>query len=75
MGIILSLTPILIVLIGVIVLNKPAKFVAPIEFLAAAVLGVAYFDIDAMLILNTAWKGGHSRRKDCLCNYCSILYP
>lgn len=57
MGIILSLTPILIVLIGVIVLNKPAKFVAPIAFLAAAVLGVAYFDIDAMLILNTAWKG------------------
>ena len=39
MDIIISLIPILIVLIGIIVLNKPAKVVAPISFVVTVIFG------------------------------------
>lgn len=57
MDIIISALPILIVLVGIIVLNKPASLVAPIAFVVAGVLAMAYFGTELTLIWQNAWKG------------------
>ena len=57
MDIIISLIPILIVLIGIIVLNKPAKVVAPISFVVTVIFGMTYFGVDLAHIWANAWSG------------------
>ncbi len=57
MDIIISLVPILIVLVGIIVLNKPAKVVAPIAFVVTGILAMTYFGIGIGQIWQNAWKG------------------
>lgn len=57
MDIIISALPILIVLIGIIVLNKPAKIVAPIAFVVTGILAITYFGTELGQIWQNAWKG------------------
>ncbi len=57
MDIIVSLLPILIVLIGIIVLNKPAKVVAPVAFVVTFVLGMFYFGETLDILWTNAWTG------------------
>ena len=57
MDIIISLIPILIILIGIIVLNKPAKLVAPIAFVVTFIFGMFYFHESIGVLWNDAWKG------------------
>ncbi len=57
MDVIVSLIPILVVLIGIIVLNKPTKLVSPIALIVGIVLGLFYFGIDASVIAKNTWSG------------------
>lgn len=57
MDIILSLVPILIVLVGIIVLNKPAKIVAPIAFVVTFIEGMLYFGTGLDVLWKNAWSG------------------
>lgn len=57
MDIILSLVPILIVLIGIIVLNKPSSIVAPIAFVVTFLIGMFYFGVGIDVLGMDAWKG------------------
>ncbi len=57
MDIIVSVLPILIVLVGIIVLNKPAKVVAPIAFVVTFVLGMFYFGEGLDILWKNAWTG------------------
>lgn len=57
MDIIVSVLPILIVLVGIIVLNKPAKVVAPIAFVVTFALGMFYFGEGLDILWKNAWTG------------------
>lgn len=57
MDIFLSALPILIVLVGIIVLNKPAKVVAPIAFVVTFALGMFYFGEGLDMLWTNAWTG------------------
>lgn len=57
MDIFLSALPILVVLVGIIVLNKPAKIVAPIAFVVTFVLGMFYFGETLDILWTNAWTG------------------
>lgn len=57
MDIFLSALPILIVLVGIIVLNKPAMVVAPIAFVATFVIAMAYFGEGLAELWTNAWTG------------------
>ena len=57
MDIIISLLPILIVLVGIIVLNKPAKLVAPIAFVVTFIIGKFYFNVGLDVLWKNAWTG------------------
>ena len=57
MDIFLSALPILVVLVGIIVLNKPAKIVAPIAFVVTFVFGMFYFGETLDILWTNAWTG------------------
>lgn len=57
MDILVSVLPILIVLVGIIVLNKPAKVVAPIAFVVTFILGMFYFGEGLDILWKNAWTG------------------
>ena len=74
MDIIISLLPILIVLVGIIVLNKPAKLVAPIAFVVTFIFGKFYFNVG----LDVLWKNRldwyRCRYQSCLHDHGCVLY-
>lgn len=57
MDIFLSALPILVVLVGIIGLNKPAKIVAPIAFAVTFVIGMFYFGEGLDILWTNAWIG------------------
>lgn len=57
MDIFLSALPILVVLVGIIGLNKPAKIVAPIAFAVTFVIGMFYFGEGLDILWTNAWTG------------------
>lgn len=57
MDIFLSALPILVVLVGIIGLNKPAKIVAPIAFAVTFVIGMFYFGEGLDILWTNAWAG------------------
>lgn len=57
MDIFLSALPILVVLVGIIGLNKPAKIVAPIAFAVTFVIGMFYFGEGLDILWANAWTG------------------
>ena len=57
MDIILSLVPIIIILVGIIVLNKPASLVAPIAFVVTFIIGMFYFGVGIDVLGKNAWTG------------------
>lgn len=57
MDVIVSLIPILIVLIGIIVLNKPAKYVSIVAFVVTFALGMFYFGEGLDILWKNAWTG------------------
>ena len=73
MDIFLSALPILVVLVGIIVLNKPAKIVAPIAFVVTFVLGMFYFGETLDILWTNAWY--RIRYKGRLHDHGRFLYP
>ncbi len=57
MDVFLSALPILVVLVGMIILNKPAKIVAPIAFAVTFLLGYFYFGESLQSLWVNAWSG------------------
>lgn len=57
MDIIVSLIPIIIILVGIIALNKPAKYVSIVAFIVTFILGMAYFKMGLDVLWKNAWTG------------------
>lgn len=57
MDILLSALPIFVILIGIIVLNKPAKYVGMVAFVLTFVLGYFYFGVGLGTLWKNAWTG------------------
>lgn len=57
MDILLSALPIFIILIGIIVLNKPAKYVGMVAFVVTFILGFFYFGVGIDILWKNAWSG------------------
>ena len=54
---VLAAVPIIILLIGMIALNKPAMKVAPITLVITFILGLVVFQGESMNMVNTALSG------------------
>ena len=57
MDILLSALPIIVILIGIIVLNKPAKYVGMVAFVLTFILGYFYFGVTLATLWKNAWTG------------------
>lgn len=57
MNFLLALTPVIIVLIGIVVLKKPALYVAPISLIYTIIISYLFFDAKTSMVAAQAYSG------------------